>query len=70
MIRFPSMPFKGNSIRWALNNADAFVGVSEQISQAMVTHGANSDRVTTIANGVDIEQFAPCLLYTSDAADE
>ena len=59
MIRFPSMPFKGKSIRWALNNADAFVGVSEQISQAMVTHGAKPDRVTTIANGVDIQQFAP-----------
>lgn len=57
MMRFPSMPFKGKSIRWALNNADAFVGVSEQISKAMVTHGATPGRVTTIANGVDIEQF-------------
>ena len=59
MIRFPSMPFKGKSIRWALSNADAFVGVSDQISQAMVTHGAKPERVTTIANGVDIEQFVP-----------
>jgi len=59
MLRFPSMPFKGKRIRWALQNADAFVGVSRQIAQAMITHGANPDRVTTIPNGVDVDQFRP-----------
>lgn len=59
MMRFPSMPIKGRSIRWALQNADAFVGVSRQISQAMIDHGADPNRVKTIANGVNVEQFKP-----------
>jgi len=57
MLRFPSMPFKGKRIRWALQNADAFVGVSRQIAEAMRTHGANPTRVATIPNGVDVDQF-------------
>lgn len=59
MMRFPSLPFKGSSIRWALENADAFIGVSQEISREMVRFGAKSDRVTTIANGVDVDQFCP-----------
>ena len=59
MMRFPSMPFKGKSIRWALENADAFVGVSQQIAGEMIKHGANPDRVTTISNGVNVDQFRP-----------
>ena len=57
MLRFPSLPFKGKRIRWALQNADAFVGVSQQIADAMRTHGAPPERVATIPNGVDVEQF-------------
>ena len=59
MLRFPSLPFKGKRIRWALQNADAFVGVSHQIAEAMRTHGAPPERVATIPNGVDVEQFRP-----------
>ncbi|QEF99619.1 Putative teichuronic acid biosynthesis glycosyltransferase TuaC [Stieleria maiorica] len=59
MTRFPSMPMKGKSIRRALRAADALIGVSRQISQAMIQHGAEAERVTTIANGVDIEKFRP-----------
>ncbi|MCA9139529.1 MAG: glycosyltransferase [Planctomycetales bacterium] len=59
MMRFPSYPLKGRSIRWALRNAEVAIGVSQEISQAMVDNGASVDRVMTIANGVDIDRFRP-----------
>lgn len=59
MMRFPSMPLKGPRIRWALAHANRCVGVSKQISDEMVKHGADPSNVCTISNGVDTERFYP-----------
>lgn len=59
MLRFPSLPVKGRSIRWALKNGDGYVALSPKLARAMVANGAAEDAVTVIPNGIDTEKFQP-----------
>lgn len=52
----------------ALREVDQFVTVSEYLREwTMRTHGLTADQVTTILNGVDLEQFTPAAERESGA---
>ena len=59
MAKFPDLPLVGSKIRWALDQADGCIGVSNEIANLMIKHGATSDQTCTIPNGIDIEKFHP-----------
>ncbi|QDT46424.1 Putative teichuronic acid biosynthesis glycosyltransferase TuaC [Symmachiella dynata] len=57
--RFPESPVVGDRIRWAMRNADQFVGVSEEIAAKMISLGADPAQTRVIGNGVDCQKFQP-----------
>lgn len=59
IAKFPELPFVGKKIRWALPQAAGCIGVSTEISSKMIDCGARPDRVCTIPNGIDSQQFFP-----------
>jgi len=59
MCCLPRLPIVGEAIRYALRNATQCVGVSREIAEAMVAHGADADRVSVVPNGVDCDKFRP-----------
>ena len=59
ILRSPKIPVVGDQIRRALKQADALVGLSREIGDAMIANGADADKVTIIPNGVDCEKFRP-----------
>jgi len=62
MIRFPDYPVKGDRIRWAIQNGDRFVALSDGIAESFKKNGASSEKISIIPNGVDIEKFNPVSL--------
>jgi len=59
VLRFPGLPVIGPQIRRALGRADALVALSGEIAEAMISNGADPDKVAIIPNGVDCEKFRP-----------
>ncbi len=59
ILSFPKLPVIGDQIRWALQQADALVALSQEICDAMIRNGASKDKITIIPNGVDNEKFKP-----------
>lgn len=57
--RFPETPVVGKRIRWAMHNADQFIGVSQEIAAKMISLGADPARTRVIGNGVDCRKFQP-----------
>jgi teichuronic acid biosynthesis glycosyltransferase TuaC len=50
---------KRSQIIQALHDADAITVVSQELATVLTTQGVSSDRIATIANGVDTSRFAP-----------
>ena len=50
--------------------AHTVVTVSDEVRAYALAHGADPGRTEVLPNGVDPARFHPCLLYTSDAADD
>lgn len=46
-------------IRWVLRRADALIGVSAALREAMLALGAPAERLDVLRNGVDLELFVP-----------
>jgi len=46
-------------IRWVLRRADALIGVSTALRDAMLALGAPAERLEVLRNGVDLELFVP-----------
>jgi glycosyltransferase involved in cell wall biosynthesis len=45
---------------WAITNADRVIAVSNSLRRKVVEeHGADSDKITVIPNGVDVSRFVP-----------
>jgi len=59
MLRFPDYPLIGDEIRYALRNATQCVALSTEIADRMQAHGAESAKISVIANGVDWHKFNP-----------
>ena len=51
--------FVSRQIGQALRRAAFCIGVSTELADAMIAHGASRDRVGVIPNGVDTERFQP-----------
>ena len=53
---------------WALSNSDRVIAVSDALRREVVEeYGANGEKITVIANGVDVTKFAP--LPRAEASD-
>lgn len=57
ILRFPAMPFKGNTIRKALGKASHCIALSREIANAMQNNNADPEKITVIPNGVDTDIF-------------
>jgi teichuronic acid biosynthesis glycosyltransferase TuaC len=56
---FPSFKLIRPMIRWTLAHADRIIAVSAFLKDAMVSLGANPDKIRVIPNGVDADLFRP-----------
>ncbi len=56
---FPKFKSIGPKIRWALNEADGILAVSDSLKTATAAAGAAADKVRVIGNGVDTARFHP-----------
>ena len=56
---FPKFKSIAPKIRWALNEADGILAVSDSLKTATAAAGVSADKVRVIGNGVDIARFHP-----------
>lgn len=56
---YPTYPLIRPMLRWTYRQSSGIVAVSESLKQAILALGIPPERVRTIANGIDVERFAP-----------
>jgi glycosyltransferase involved in cell wall biosynthesis len=62
---WPERAYRRTALRWAMRRSQAFVAVSKDLQQFMVsTLGVREQRITVVTNGIDLSNFRP------EASDE
>ena len=52
-------PIPRDRIHWALEKCDALTAISKGMEHSLLSAGVKKEKITRIANGVDLERFSP-----------